>query len=131
MGPRTAACISRTRTHRLQDMAGKADMGPDGVVDHIVYSSRTLREKIHAPLRATQVGGDEMARLLERAQKGDWADHMAMAGEMFQAKELDEVFSNTRAAALLLENVPMIKLIRGIPEIAAKGEAITPQDVSA
>lgn len=124
-------CRLTRRTNRLQDMAGKAHMGPDSVVDHVAYSSRTLREKIHAPLRATQVGGDQMAWLLERVQNGDWADHIAMAGEMFQAKELDEVFTNTRAAALLLENVPMIKLIKGIPEIAAKGESITPEDVRA
>lgn len=112
-------------------MAGKAHMGPDGVIHHVSYTSRTLREKIHTPLRAMQLGGDDLAQLLERAQNGDWADHMAMAAEMFQAKELDEVFSNTWAASKLLQHVPMINFIRGIPEIAAKGEDITAEDVSA
>ena len=102
----------------------------EGFKEHIGYSARQLRGKIHAPIRATQFGGDRTGRFLERVQQGGWEDHLAIAVELFQAKELDEVFANTKAAAALIQHVPMMKLIKGMPELAAKGEAITPADVS-
>lgn len=119
--------------HRLKDMAGKPYKGhlsEEGFVEHVGYTNRHLRDKIHAPFRATQVGGGELGDVLERVQSGGWDDHVALAAELFQRKDLDELFTYPKAAAALIQNVPMVKLIKGVPEIAAKGEDITAADVS-
>jgi hypothetical protein len=135
--PYPPSVVIRPYPCRLQNMAGDKKHGQrggkldgHGLVEHIGYSARQLRDKIHTPLRATQFGGDQVGQMLERVQSGGYLEHMAIVGQLFQAKELDEIFSNTKVAALLLQNVPMVKLIKGVPEIAAKGEAISTEDVS-
>lgn len=120
-------------------MAGKPQSGiaPDGVTEHIHYTSRELRSKIHAPLRATQFGGSNVGKMLERVLTGGWFEHMAIAGEMFQNPDLDELFTTltskpeySKYTAQLLETIPMANLVRGVPEIVAKGQDITTEDVS-
>lgn len=117
--------------HRLKNTAGKPQSGiaPDGATEHILYTSRNLRSKIHAPLRATQFGNDNVGKMVERVLNGGWFEHLAIAGEMFQNQDLDQIFGNPKYTRLLLENIPMANLIRGVPEILAK-DTLTEQDVS-
>ena len=103
--------------------------GGENVIEHVGYTARDLRAKIHTPFRATQITGPTGA-MLERVQNGGWSEHLAILGELFDSKDLDEVFTHPKAASAILENVVIFQAIKGIPEIAAKGAELTAEDVS-
>lgn len=97
--------------------------------DHVGFTAQELQQAMHSPIRGRNLGGSTGA-MLERIQNGGWTDQLAIVGELFNAKDMDEIFAAPAAAAQILQFVPMFKAIKGIPEIAAKGPDITAKDVS-
>jgi hypothetical protein len=93
------------------------------------YTARQLQDAIHSPIRGTQLGGPT-GDLLTRVQQGGYAEHLGIVGELFQSSDLDKIFTQPKYVAMILDNVPVFKAVTGVEEIAAKGEDMTPQDVS-
>ena len=102
-----------------------------GNTGYVKYTARQMQEAIQYPVRAMQVEeGDSNLAMLLRVQNSGYDDHMALLDELFQSPQLDELWVNPKVAFAILDNMPMFKAIRGISDIAAKGEAMTADDVS-
>lgn len=97
--------------------------------EHIGYTARQLQDAIHSPIRGTQLGGPS-GDMLTRVQEGGYAEHLGIVGELFQSSDLDKIFTQPKYVAMILDNVPLFKAVTGVEEIAAKGEDMTPEDVS-
>ena len=85
-------------------------------------------------LSSNNVGGaildNPALKLIKRIKVGGTAEHADLLGELFYSKDLDELFQEPDMLQFMIEKMPILKSLKGVPEVAAKGADVTPEDVS-
>lgn len=119
---------------RLQDLLFGTGSNKASAIPSTTYQQPEQQQEQEAPLWGEKLGGaidawatDTDLRAAQRLLDGD---HQGLLGEMISSQDLDVIWSDPIAARRLLEANPILEMLPGVAELAAKApEDFTPQDV--